>query len=265
LKGHTDSVNSVAWSADGRLASGSGDTVIIWDLKTGEPAQTLKGGGYSIEGVAWSADGNLASGSLDGNVILWDLKTGKPAQTFKEHWKIVASVAWSPDGRLASGSLDGTIKIARADLLHGNICNSIFRNMTLLEWSQDSFSIYHPACPNLYDPAHNITDALSVYIDILTLEIPRPVAILSVYSIWPNLAILSAINPIAFPADETTAGFLVTWQGRAILFGNLLLSLGIVALILWALYKIVVWLFRICYRLVSWILRKVRSQKTAAT
>jgi hypothetical protein len=44
LLGHISWVTSVAWSADGRLASGSGDnTVIIWDLVTNRPAQTLKG------------------------------------------------------------------------------------------------------------------------------------------------------------------------------------------------------------------------------
>jgi WD40 repeat protein len=53
----------VAWSADGRLASGSVDyTVIVWDLERGLPVHTLGGSGQ-VNSVAWSADGRLASGS----------------------------------------------------------------------------------------------------------------------------------------------------------------------------------------------------------
>ena len=112
LFGHTDPVPSVAWSADGRLASGSQDgSVIIWDLKTGQPAQTLKGHTYGVTSVAWSADGRLASGSEDDSVIVWDLQTGQPAQILKGHTKWVTSVGWSVDGRLASGSYDGTVII----------------------------------------------------------------------------------------------------------------------------------------------------------
>jgi len=64
----------VAWSGDGRLASGSGDgTVIVWDLARSLPAQTLAGPPGWVLRVAWSGDGRLASGSGDGTVIVWDL------------------------------------------------------------------------------------------------------------------------------------------------------------------------------------------------
>jgi WD40 repeat protein len=108
-----NSVISVAWSADGRLASAGLDdgTVIIWNLKTGQPAQILKGHTTIVDSVAWSPDGQLASGSWDNTVIIWDLKTGQPAQTLRGHTGLVSSVAWSADGRLASGSDDGTVII----------------------------------------------------------------------------------------------------------------------------------------------------------
>ena len=95
-------VNALAWSADGRLASGLSDsTVIIWDLKTGQPAQTLKGHNDQVTSVAWAADGQLASGSYyDGAIIIWDTASGKPDQTLEGHY--VMSVAWSADGWLAS-------------------------------------------------------------------------------------------------------------------------------------------------------------------
>jgi COMPASS component SWD3 len=44
LKGHTDWVNSVAFSPDGKLlASGSADgTIKLWDVATGQEVRTLK-------------------------------------------------------------------------------------------------------------------------------------------------------------------------------------------------------------------------------
>jgi WD40 repeat protein/energy-coupling factor transporter ATP-binding protein EcfA2 len=114
INGHTSSVYSVAWSADGQLASGGGDnTIIIWDIKTGQPAQTLIGHTGPVISVAWSADGRLASTSWDKTIIIWDLKIGQPAQILKglRAFDGFTSVAWSTDGRLASGSSDNTIII----------------------------------------------------------------------------------------------------------------------------------------------------------
>ncbi|PTB40405.1 hypothetical protein M441DRAFT_59154 [Trichoderma asperellum CBS 433.97] len=105
LSGHSRSVRSVAFSADGRyLASGSGDhTIKIWDATTGKEQQT----------VAFSADGRyLASGLHDHTIKIWDATTGKEQKTLKGHRNVVWAVAFSADGRyLASGSEDNTIKI----------------------------------------------------------------------------------------------------------------------------------------------------------
>ncbi|KNB06131.1 hypothetical protein FOXG_06947 [Fusarium oxysporum f. sp. lycopersici 4287] len=115
LEGHCDSVNSVAFSADGqRLASGSIDkTVKIWDAATGAYIQTLEGHAASVNSVVFSADGQrLASGSDDKTIKVWDAATGACLQTLEGHRNSVRSMAFSADvQRLASGSDDKTIKV----------------------------------------------------------------------------------------------------------------------------------------------------------
>ena len=117
---HTDRVNSVAFSPDGKiLASGSNDTsVILWDVATGNSIdQPLIGltspldQPYWVRSVAFSPDGKiLASGGYP-DIILWDIATHKLiGQLLTEHTNWVESVAFSPDGKiLASGSDDGNI------------------------------------------------------------------------------------------------------------------------------------------------------------
>ena len=71
-------VTSVALSPDGSLlAAGSLDTVVrIWDAKTGQPLDRLKGHKDSVYSVAFAPDGKwLVSGSLDKTLKIWDLTT----------------------------------------------------------------------------------------------------------------------------------------------------------------------------------------------
>ena len=61
LRGHTDTINRIAWSPDGRfLASPSDDqTIRIWDVARGECVAVLEGHEDMVISVAW------ALGSVD--------------------------------------------------------------------------------------------------------------------------------------------------------------------------------------------------------
>ncbi|RYP50301.1 hypothetical protein DL768_004154 [Monosporascus sp. mg162] len=115
LEGHSDSVNSVAFSHDSaRLASASDDTTVkIWDAGSGACLQTLEGHNDSVNSVTFSYDSaRLASASDDKTVKIWDAGSGAYLQTFESHNGSVRSVAFSHNStRLASASEDKTIKI----------------------------------------------------------------------------------------------------------------------------------------------------------
>ncbi|KAM0443818.1 hypothetical protein ACHAO4_010354, partial [Trichoderma viride] len=115
LRGHSHSVTSVAFSADGRdIASGSSDnTIKIWDATTGKERQTLRSHSRLVTSVAFSANSrDIASGLSDNTIKIWDATTGKERQTLRGHSHSATSVAFSADGRdIASGSSDNTIKI----------------------------------------------------------------------------------------------------------------------------------------------------------
>ena len=131
VKGHTGSVNSIAFHPDGlKLVSGSEDNSIkIWDISklddtppTTPLIATLRGHSQWVNSVAFSRDGlRLASGSADKTVKLWDVSKldETPPKTplvvsLTEHTDSISSVAFSRDGlSLVSGSYDTAIKIWR--------------------------------------------------------------------------------------------------------------------------------------------------------
>jgi WD40 repeat protein/tRNA A-37 threonylcarbamoyl transferase component Bud32 len=87
--------------------------VRVWDLGTGRVLHELRGHSNSVQDVTYSRDGRtIASASLDGTVRLWDAGTGRPLQVLSGPCGAYVGVALSPDGQRVYGSA-GSFDISR--------------------------------------------------------------------------------------------------------------------------------------------------------
>ncbi|MEZ0275313.1 MAG: c-type cytochrome domain-containing protein [Roseimicrobium sp.] len=116
--GHTEPVQSLAWTPDGKLLiTGGTQRIMVWDTITHQQVRSLDGPLLgSITALAVDKSGDVlfaADGEAGGAGFLrkYNLKDGTLAATWKAHEDTVYALRLSPSGdRLLSGSAD---KLAR--------------------------------------------------------------------------------------------------------------------------------------------------------
>ncbi len=171
-RGHSDVLNAVAWSPDGKkIASGSGDkagdnTVQVWDARSGSTLLVYRGHSDNVYTVAWSPDSaRLSSGGKDTTMQVWSASSGSLIYAYHGHSSSVYAVPWSPNGKYiaSSGRDDRSVQVIDAQsssllftyLGHQDYVHSV-------AWSPDSSRIVSGGGgPQNIDHSVQVWDALS--------------------------------------------------------------------------------------------------------
>lgn len=118
LPGHSKSVESVAFSPNGKLLASGGWDADLRIYRSDTPGlgalyQTMNGHLSAITTIAFSSDNNLiASGSKDNSVRVYEVVNGNLLFSSSEHQQEVSHVMFDPKAKfLMSSSTDGTIKL----------------------------------------------------------------------------------------------------------------------------------------------------------
>ncbi len=112
---HSDDVNAMAISADGRFVLSSDDSgkFYLWRLLTGEIMTDLTDEQHVVTVIAVTPDGRFVLTGQRNNhsILIWDMSQGEIVSTLDEHENIVTSIATTSDGRyFLSGSADGSLR-----------------------------------------------------------------------------------------------------------------------------------------------------------
>lgn len=140
LKGHTNGVPCLAWTADGKtLISGSHDhSIRKWNTSTWRQIAVLTKHTGNVFALALSPNGRiLASVSQDKTAHLWDIEMGHPISSPLHHAQLLNCVSFSVDGKqLATGCADKNIytwdvsvivkQAGFEDLLSDNVSKIVF-------------------------------------------------------------------------------------------------------------------------------------------
>ena len=114
FKRHTNEINSISFSPDGRsLVSGSDDrSVRIWNIRDGSSKKlpaSLDASWFSS--IAFSPDGRyIAAGDWGYSIWIWDSRTHKLVASWKGHKGPVWCLGFTPDGKGLMSGGDTTFK-----------------------------------------------------------------------------------------------------------------------------------------------------------
>jgi WD40 repeat protein len=130
--GHTNWVNAVAFSPDGKLVvSGARDQNLkLWDAQRGRLLRTLPGHMEDVESVSFTPDGKqFVSASFRGAVNVWDSASGKLLRSIANAG---SKHALSRDGRtLVAGGAQGVLKVV--DFVSGKELRTLTGHTSFVE------------------------------------------------------------------------------------------------------------------------------------
>jgi WD40 repeat protein/DNA-binding SARP family transcriptional activator len=150
LAGHSEGVRAVAFSPCGsapkaevgrcdgvRALTGSyDDSLMLWDLTSGQRLFVLNGHGADVLDLAISPDGRSAlSSDSSGGVMAWDLVDAQEIQRLPGHDDLVWDVAFTPDGKRAlsaSGAASPSVQVQDASLRLWDLANGRQTQFTAL-------------------------------------------------------------------------------------------------------------------------------------
>jgi WD40 repeat protein len=212
LYGHSDTINSIASSPDGRyLATASQDgTSRIWNASTGRLINTLTGDPNPIDHVAFGpGDGLVFTIDSGGQVRVWDTGVGQPITTLRRpRGQRVSALGFADHGREAYGIHAYSITASSGD-------QPRLTSISLFVWSTttgkviDSFPL--PGVASLADPCTKALAELDGEMDNPLVgsqcNLPPPPSIATTVPIGPQSDYTAAVVAVAMNPNGKDAAY----------------------------------------------------------
>jgi WD40 repeat protein len=122
MRGHTEYIDSIAWTADGEniLSSSRDSSTRLWNVAWTPESRVLDRQTALADVVAFSRDGSrFATIAASGPVIVRNAATGQFVEAFGGGMGHHTSVSFHPDGqRIAVGHVDGKVRLFHLEGTH---------------------------------------------------------------------------------------------------------------------------------------------------